>query len=507
MIDDQEKFDLLAFKNSKYLFYRFNDFIKAYGNPRYKLLHTKKMQDTVGLQKVEERNKQFLIEKLIHGIEFKNLYETDSENKPEILLTIERNYRIARRVYQQLHNDTSDLFADFIRSLSVFEIQDMDEDIAVNGWGVKEISEVTDSEEMMKIFQNFYSMTGRFPLSNSLLIVPDGDAPPDEKLNMKQLYNLFKNADSHGIVSLPFLGLIQFYLEENDQTLTKNAISELYYNLSYSTLSGARDFKFEGVSDLTARLSFLLKQATLGNQKLREIENEQAARLINEKTVFEPKIEDPLDDVIEIIDLPDVEHKKSMFPYVEPTVETADEIDKKQEIIDTDFIDLKSKFDKVNDVISEQKKEKEIEDTIENIFDTNNFDDFWWEEDLFDKTNSTATVAASKKILEDIRLVDNRTIQEIIDDQFIPIDDRTQQELADNDYLSFESENESDDNRVTIEDVEDGVLTIENNDKVTIKDDFNIDNFNKKTYRPVDDWTIQEIIDNQFIPIDDRTQQ
>ena len=109
----------------------------------------KKMLDTVGLQKVEERNKQFLIEKLIHGIEFKNLYETDSENKPEILLTIERNYRIARRVYQQLHNDTSDLFADFIRSLSVFEIQDMDEDIAVNGWGVKKMSEVADSEEMM----------------------------------------------------------------------------------------------------------------------------------------------------------------------------------------------------------------------------------------------------------------------------------------------------------------------------------------------------------------------
>ena len=33
-IDDQEKFDLLSFKNSKYLFYRFNDFVKIYGNPR-----------------------------------------------------------------------------------------------------------------------------------------------------------------------------------------------------------------------------------------------------------------------------------------------------------------------------------------------------------------------------------------------------------------------------------------------------------------------------------------
>ena len=95
-IDDQEKFDYLAFKNSKYLFYRFNDFIKSYGNPRYKLIHTRKMLDTVGLQNVDEKNKQFLIEKIIHGIEFKNLYKTNSENKPEILSTIER------RVYQQL---------------------------------------------------------------------------------------------------------------------------------------------------------------------------------------------------------------------------------------------------------------------------------------------------------------------------------------------------------------------------------------------------------------------
>ena len=153
LIDDQEKFDLLAFKNSKYLFYRFNDFIKSYENLRYKLLHNRKMLDTVGLQKVDEKKffLKFLIEKIIHGIEFKNLYETNSENKPKILSTIERNYRIARRVYQQLHNDTSELFADFIRSLSVFEIQDMNEDIAANGWGVKKINEVTDSQEMLNI--------------------------------------------------------------------------------------------------------------------------------------------------------------------------------------------------------------------------------------------------------------------------------------------------------------------------------------------------------------------
>ena len=80
-IDDQEKFDLLAFKNSKYLFYRFYDFVKAYGKSRYKLLHSRKMLDTVGMKKVEEKNKQFLLEKIIYGVEFENLYKSNSKKK------------------------------------------------------------------------------------------------------------------------------------------------------------------------------------------------------------------------------------------------------------------------------------------------------------------------------------------------------------------------------------------------------------------------------------------
>ena len=186
--------------------------------------------------------------------------------------------------------------------------------------------------------------------------MPDGDAPPEEKLNMRHLYDLFKNTNSHGIVSLPFLGLIQYYLEENDHSLIKNATSELYFNLSYMTLSGARDFRFDDVSELTARLSILLKHATLGNNHLREIENETLAKKINDERIFEPKIEDPLDEVIEIIDVPDIQHKKSMFPYVEP---------------DDDFIDLQTKFDEVNDVTTERKNKKnrgEIESVVD---DTN----------------------------------------------------------------------------------------------------------------------------------------
>ena len=54
------------------------------------------------MQKVEEKSKQFLIEKVIHGIEFKSPYNIEIWEKPEITESVEYNYKIARRVYQQL---------------------------------------------------------------------------------------------------------------------------------------------------------------------------------------------------------------------------------------------------------------------------------------------------------------------------------------------------------------------------------------------------------------------
>ena len=258
-IDDQEKFNLLAFKNSKYLFYRFNDFVKMYGNPRYKLLHTRKMIDTVGQQKVEQKNNQFLIEKVILGVEFENAYQ--KEKKPEILEIIEGNYKVARRVYQYLYFDIIHLFLEYVKSMDSYEIQDIEEDMKVNGWGtVEKISEINDSIRMLNLFQDFYTSTGRLPAFNGLLVVPDGDTSENSnKVNMKNLYDLFKNTKSHGLVSLPFLGLLlHFFESEKDLYLIKNATTELYKNLSYMTLSGARNLEFEAVSDFIARLSELM---------------------------------------------------------------------------------------------------------------------------------------------------------------------------------------------------------------------------------------------------------
>ena len=97
-IDEVKKYDLFTNKNSKYLFYRFNEYVKAYGSHRRKIKHTFKMKDSVSMQKIEARSKQFLIEKNINDVEFANPYATSIEQKPEIIDTVERNYRVIRRV-------------------------------------------------------------------------------------------------------------------------------------------------------------------------------------------------------------------------------------------------------------------------------------------------------------------------------------------------------------------------------------------------------------------------
>ena len=172
--------------------------------------------------------------------------------------------------------------------------------------------------------------------------MPDGDAQPGEnKINMKQLYELFKNTGSHGLVSLPFLGLLLHFFESSqDLKFTKDATTELCKNLSYMSLSGARNFEFDAVSDFIVHLSFIIKGNTTENIKMREIENDLLAKKINDGRIFEPKIQDPLDDVIEILDDPNPEHKKTTFPYVEPTVQLPDEIEDSQKSIDDDFTDL-----------------------------------------------------------------------------------------------------------------------------------------------------------------------
>ena len=67
------------------MLYKFNDWIESMGVEKIFIRHTSKVRDEISVQKMEEKDKQFLIGK----------YSKDRE--PEIVLKIEKNYRVRRK--------------------------------------------------------------------------------------------------------------------------------------------------------------------------------------------------------------------------------------------------------------------------------------------------------------------------------------------------------------------------------------------------------------------------
>ena len=106
---------------------------------------------------------------------FKNPYGNSMETKPERIDTVGNNYRIIRWVYQHLYADTADIFFEYTHSLDPDEIQQLDDDIKTNWWGVINLLEIDNALELLSTFQLFYHNNGRLSLTNGMLIVPDGE--------------------------------------------------------------------------------------------------------------------------------------------------------------------------------------------------------------------------------------------------------------------------------------------------------------------------------------------
>ena len=128
------------------------------------------------------------------------------------MFEIEKNYSIFRRVYQCLFVDVPDTFIQYIYTLDLDEIEQLDNDLKVHGWGVKLVVEIEDSVAVLCIFQMFYYCNKRLPLTNGLLVIPDGETPScSEKISLKFLYKMFKDTKSHSFVLLQFLSALNIF--------------------------------------------------------------------------------------------------------------------------------------------------------------------------------------------------------------------------------------------------------------------------------------------------------
>ena len=90
-----------------------------------------------------------------------------------------------------------------------------------------------------------------------------------EKINLKLLYKKFKDTQYHGLGFIQFVCALGVFFGLNISTL-KNALTELYKNLWYEKLSGAKNLEFEAISNLVGEISFQIKNSTHLNIKRKE---------------------------------------------------------------------------------------------------------------------------------------------------------------------------------------------------------------------------------------------
>ena len=77
---------MLSNKNAKHLLYKFNDWIESLGADKILIRYSSKVNNIASLQKIEEKDKQFLIEKDICEVEKKSPYAIQTNKKPGITI-------------------------------------------------------------------------------------------------------------------------------------------------------------------------------------------------------------------------------------------------------------------------------------------------------------------------------------------------------------------------------------------------------------------------------------
>ena len=95
---EQNKLDVFKFKNSKYLFYRFNDFLHESKSPTQRIKHSTTSEDYQVTEEIQNQNWQYFVASI-----FKiSNYERNSQSLKQFQLNTFENITISKRTYDTL---------------------------------------------------------------------------------------------------------------------------------------------------------------------------------------------------------------------------------------------------------------------------------------------------------------------------------------------------------------------------------------------------------------------
>ena len=176
--------------------------------------------------------------------------------------------------YQTGFGDTAYFFDLYIKKIHDIFVKKMEDDISREIYFHKPLKSIENPTELLKLFSQSFFKTGRFPARENLPIVLMGVMPSfvktNEVISPFDLYEKFNSTSAHGLVLTQFLAAFNIFIG-GDKTISKNAMSEFFHNLSMQALSrddDRIDIKFDAIEELNKSIKKLLKNEVNRNSDI-----------------------------------------------------------------------------------------------------------------------------------------------------------------------------------------------------------------------------------------------
>ena len=230
----KNKLDIFTNKNSKFLFYHFNDYLQQSARETIKIKHSVVTQDYLAAEKIQDRNWKYFVESVLTFSQ----NATDESNKKPFLLDTKEIVEILKKTYEKLYNQISKKFTGMLNKMPFDLFEKIEDDLIREKYGKNDLKNL-DS------WVSFYFKQGRFPGNSDLTILPQSDLPKViDQLSVEvspiELYKKFGNGDTKSLVSSQ--AVIALFLYYGGEPLTaKKAMEEWKENLTFQALSKEND--------------------------------------------------------------------------------------------------------------------------------------------------------------------------------------------------------------------------------------------------------------------------
>ena len=368
--------NILANKNSKFLFYHFNDYLKQINEPTKSVFHTLVTDDKTALEILQSKNWQYFIEIILEVCQLNNggeLTQLVRAKEIKIIKNSVENLTICKSLYANFYYQIASNLSDALRNLPPNELDKIDKDLRLNDFFI-DSDNGNNQEEIMSAYSYFYHVLGRFSGKLDLIIIPKPDTPAfiktDKIISANQLYEKFRCTDGKGLVSVQVLAGLNIHLGGAIE-LSRKTMTEFLHNMSMQALNRENDnilLDFENVTNLVTSIIVLLKQQNKKSIQINDSNKVEVDKEISSNYQFNFDL-DPMERIKEDINNMIKNNERPEMPelFVLPFPLTTEEIKEQTKQEGEDFIQTSLTLREEELRAADETADEENKDIIKSI--------------------------------------------------------------------------------------------------------------------------------------------